>query len=129
MTNMSIRIAELISVLNMNKATFAKSLNITRSYVTKLTSGVGIPSARLIEDICEKHGVNNKWLLTGEGEMFKILYSDEEIAKLVSPLSGGNNAVMYRLITSALHVYENLDSVSQQIINKAITDTIAEMKK
>lgn len=58
------RIALLIDESGMTKTAFAKKLNITQPYVSKLLKN-GNPSDRLIEDICEKFEVDEDWLRNG----------------------------------------------------------------
>ena len=64
------RLALLIDKAGITKTAFAQKLNITQPYVTKLLK-TGSPSDRLIEDICEKFGVNEEWLRNGIEPMEK----------------------------------------------------------
>lgn len=64
------RLALLIDKVGITKTAFAQKLNITQPYVTKLLK-TGSPSDRLIEDICEKFGVNEEWLRNGIEPMEK----------------------------------------------------------
>ena len=68
--NIGDRIGEIISTLKIKKVYFAEQLKIDQSYVTQLTNGRRNPSDRLVSDICEKFNISEKWLRTGEGEMF-----------------------------------------------------------
>ena len=60
------RIALIIERSGMTKTAFAQKLNITQPYVSKLLK-TGVPSDRLVEDICEKFNVNEEWLRNGTG--------------------------------------------------------------
>lgn len=54
-------------VLHMNQKDFGKEIKLSGSNVGNIEVGrVGI-TERVIEDICSVFGVNEKWLLTGEG--------------------------------------------------------------
>ena len=74
------RIENLIKQLGITKTKFAeKALCISTLYLKNHNSGY-VPSDRLIEDICEKFNANEKWLRTGEGEMFIRKTRSETIA-------------------------------------------------
>lgn len=88
---MNDRIKELITTLNIKKATFAKRLSLSQPFVSELCSGAKAPSDRTIADICREFNVNEEWLRTGEGEMFVQLSRDEEIAGFMGDVMAGEN--------------------------------------
>lgn len=65
------RILTVINFCHLSRVEFADALKITPAYVSKITNKGAIPSNRLIDDICEKFGVNEKWLLNGTGDMIQ----------------------------------------------------------
>ena len=67
--------------LKLSQEAFAQKLKITSNYVSLMESGARMPSDRTISDICDNFNVNETWLRTGEGEMFRPLTRYEEIAK------------------------------------------------
>lgn len=67
---MNNRIKVLIKALEIKKVDFARRLNISQSFVSDMCSGKSKPSDRTILDICREFNVSEKWLRTGEGEMF-----------------------------------------------------------
>ena len=78
---MNTRIRELIKALGLKQAEFAQRLGVSRPFVSELCSGSKNPSDRTIQDICREFNVNERWLRTGEGEMFVQLSREEEITK------------------------------------------------
>ena len=71
MENISDRIIEIIKALGVNKSEFARRLNVTPSYISKLgKEPERMPSERMIIDICRTFNVSYAWLTTGQGEMF-----------------------------------------------------------
>ena len=76
-STMGERIALIISEKAKNQSDFAEKLRITPAYVTKMINKGAIPSERLIDGICQKYCVNRRWLLTGEGEKYKVDTSPE----------------------------------------------------
>ena len=74
------RIENLIKQLGITKTKFAEKLSVSQPYISKIIISGYVPSDRLIEDICEKFNANEKWLRTGEGEMFIRKTRSETIA-------------------------------------------------
>ena len=83
------RISSLLSALAMKQTTFAERLNLSQSYVSCIISGRNMPSDRVILDICAKFNVNETWLRTGQGEMFRPVSRDEEIAEFMGDVMSG----------------------------------------
>lgn len=82
------RIAEIVKSTGKTKTAFADSLGVSQQYISKLEK-TGTPSERTIRDICEKYNVNEYWLRTGEGEMFRQKSRQEEFAEFAAQLVGG----------------------------------------
>lgn len=68
----------------LNQSEFGKEISISRSAVWKLENGENTPSERTIEIICIKFGVNEKWLKTGEGEMYPQKTRNQEIQEFAN---------------------------------------------
>ena len=79
MNDIARRISQVIKEAGVTKSVFAKRINVSQPFVSQLTSGVSAPSGRTILDICREFNVREKWLRTGEGEMFVPVTRDEEI--------------------------------------------------
>ncbi len=110
------RILFLLEEKEITKTEFASKLNITQAYVSKITNKGAIPSDRLIEDICEKFGVNESWLRTGEGEMFSEVPAEDEYFKAVTQISKSND----KLAMQAIIEYWKLDDVSKEALKNYI---------
>lgn len=81
MDTISARIAAVIKASGLTKTAFAEKLNVSQSFVSRLAVGASVPSDRTILDICREFNVSERWLRTGEGEMFVQLSREEEITK------------------------------------------------
>lgn len=110
------RILFLLEEKEITKTEFASKLNITQAYVSKITNKGAIPSDRLIEDICEKFGVNESWLRTGEGEMFSEVPAEDEYFKAATQISKSND----KLAMQAIIEYWKLDDVSKEALKNYI---------
>ena len=110
------RILFLLEEKEITKTEFASKLNITQAYVSKITNKGAIPSDRLIEDICEKFGVNERWLRTGDGKMFSEVPAEDEYFKAVTQISKSND----KLAMQAIIEYWKLDDVSKEALKNYI---------
>lgn len=86
MDDLNKRISYLIEQLGIKKTTFAERLNVSQPYISQLCAGTSNPSDRTISDICREFNVNEEWLRTGQGEMFKPLSRSETIAGFAGEL-------------------------------------------
>ena len=83
------RLSACIKALGMTKTAFAERLNLTQSYISKITSDSAEPSERTIIAMCDKFNINETWLRTGQGEMFRPVSRDEEIAEFMGDVMSG----------------------------------------
>lgn len=117
------RISQVIDALHIKKVKFAQQINVDQSYITKLTSGKGKPSARLISSICDKFNVNEHWLSTGEGEMFNET-TQSVIEQLCAELKTSE------LESAILHSYFKLDpAIRHPLIETIMNEVNAEYNK
>lgn len=98
MSNISERIALCIEKSGLNKTAFAKRLGITQPFVSKLCSGASQPSDRTLADISREFNVNETWLRTGEGEMFKQVNRDQAIVDFMADILKGEPDFRTRLV-------------------------------
>ena len=64
------RIRQVREALSLSRQEFAQKLGISVSSIESYEYGRRVPSGAQIELLCRKLGVNEGWMLTGEGEMF-----------------------------------------------------------
>lgn len=71
-TTISQRFEALIKALKMNDNSFAKSIGISTTAITRVTNGENEPGFKLLTSTLETYPqINPSWLLRGEGDMFK----------------------------------------------------------
>ncbi len=64
------RIRQVRKIVGLNQTDFGKNVGLRQSSLGQIESGVRNATDRTILLICEKYGVLEEWLRTGEGEMF-----------------------------------------------------------
>ena len=96
------RIENLIKQLGITRTKFAEKLSVSQPYISKIIISGYVPSDRLIEDICEKFNANEKWLRTGEGEMFIRKTRSETIADFMVDMLNEEEPSYKRRLIEAL---------------------------
>ena len=117
------RIENLIKQLGITKTKFAEKLSVSQPYISKIIISGYVPSDRLIEDICEKFNANEKWLRTGEGEMFIRKTRSETIADfMVDMLNEEEPSYKRRLIEALAELstdeWKLLENITLQLAEK-----------
>lgn len=126
METISTRIMQVVEANGGNKSEFARRLNVTPAYISKLCKNAdSVPSDRTISDICHEFNVNERWLRTGEGEMFVKLSRSQEISAFMGDILSGEPDFRSRLIAALARL-----TPDQWKQLEGIADTlIAEMQK
>lgn len=123
METIATRIIKLCDVLNISKSDFARRINVTPSYISKLgKSTESVPSERTIDDICRVFGVSKLWLKTGEGEMYVKRSLNQELDMMVTTLmNDADESFKKRFVAALLQVPpEGWDAI-EEFVNKLST--------
>lgn len=70
------RLKQLRKELGLTQSAFAERIGSVQNTVTGYESGRRNPSAPVVSLICREFSVNERWLRTGEGEMFAQATND-----------------------------------------------------
>ena len=123
------RVKELRKVhLNMTQEIFAKSINITRSSIALIETEKTALTERNISEICRTFKVNPDWLRYGEGEVFKELSYEEELAEYfgnVLATSDISKDFQKRLI----YALSKLDDSDWKVLEKIAENLLEKNKK
>lgn len=96
------RIRELRKILDLNQTEFGTRIGIKQGSIAAYESGARTPMDTVILSICREFNVNETWLRTGEGEMFKPLSRSETIAKFAGELMKDEDDSFRRQLVEAL---------------------------
>ena len=83
---MNERLKKLRKSLDLTQQKFADKIGCKRNTIAKYETGVNAPSAAIISLICREFNVNEKWLETGNGDMFLPVDRNKDIARLTRQL-------------------------------------------
>lgn len=131
MSKLNDRISLLIVTLNIKKTAFAERLNVSQAFVSQLCSGAKQPSDRTISDICREFNVSEKWLKSGEGEMFISLTKNQIITDFMGDLIIDEDESFKRRLIEALaklnpEDWEVLERLAENITKKELGFTLAQ---
>lgn len=86
----------------LSQEDFASRIHRTRSEIKNIEYGKTTPKEEVIQSVCAAYGVNETWLRTGEGEMFKPISKDAELAAFLGDIMHGESADFRRRLVAAL---------------------------
>ena len=64
----------------LTQAQFGERIGVKGNTITNYETGLREPSSIVVGSICREFNVNEAWLRTGEGDMYKNLSRDEALA-------------------------------------------------
>ena len=96
------RIKMLRKALNLNQTDFGARIGIAQTSVANYETGRRDPTDAVILSICREFNVDETWLRTGEGSMFRPTSRDEQITAFVSEALSGTDPNFQRRLLSVL---------------------------
>lgn len=117
------RIKELRKALGLTQQKFADGMGVKQNTIAQYESGRNAPIDAVITLICRTYEVDETWLRTGEGEMFKPKSRNEELFEFAKKVAEGDPgsiqaqllAVMARLTDEQ---WEVLAQVAQEFVEE-----------
>ena len=118
MATINERIKALRGTLGMKQVDFANKISRTQAVFSKYESGAIAITDRTIADICREFNVNEQWLRTGEGPMFKQQSDiDNQLAAEVAKLIRSEDEFTKKLI----HAYLSLPDDAKDKVKDFVT--------
>lgn len=117
------RVRELRKESGLTLEKFGKHLGVGKTAISKIENGENNLTDQMILAICREYNVDEKWLRTGEGEMFKKLNRQQELAQLTATLfKEEEDSFKSRLIMALAQLneeeWELLEKISDKIAKK-----------
>ena len=125
---MNNRIKELRKSLGLTQQEFADRLNIKRGAIANYEIGRNVPIDAVTSLICKEFNVNENWLRTGEGEMFKQFTEQEKLMKYTALLLKDDDSIVASAIQALIITYEKLDDTSKSVLEKIALQYIENLK-
>ena len=119
MADIKDRIKLARTTLGKTQAEFAQAINRTQSLFARYENGTNNINDRTIADICREFNVNEQWLRTGEGPMFKQQSDiDNQLAAEVAKLIRSEDDFTKKLI----HAYLSLPDDAKDKVKDFVTE-------
>lgn len=83
MNGVNLRIKQVRENIKLSQTDFGKRLGLGRSYISAIELGQRTIKDRLIYEICREFGVSEKWLRTGEGDIYAPKAHPTKISKML----------------------------------------------
>lgn len=122
---MNKRIKELRKALGLTQQEFADKIGVKRNSMANYETGRNTPIDAIVVSICRIFNVNEEWLRTGQGEMFKQLSQAELAARTVGEALSSDN----KFIQSVFIALGKLTPAEWQLVEKFVTSVEEELKK
>ena len=99
---MNSRIKEVRKAKGLSQAAFGAPFGANRDMINNVENGRAAVSDIMVASICRTYDVNERWLRTGEGEMFVQIARDKEIMRFVGDVMHGEDDNFMRRFLLAL---------------------------
>lgn len=119
------RLRKLRKTLDLTQQEFADKLKVPRNTIGGYEVGKSNPSDAAVNNICNIFNVNEKWLRTGNGEMFIELTRDEQIEHFVGDALKSEDDSFKKKFISMLAA---LDESDWEVLQKMV-ELLQENKK
>lgn len=124
------RVRMLRKELDLTLEKFAKPLGVGKTAISNIENESRNLTDQMIISICREYNVNEEWLRSGEGEPFKKLSKEEEIASYVEDLlSDGTENPLYEIILEIMRTYSELTPKSQEVLRDFSRGLLDNMRK
>ena len=97
---MNERIKQIRKIFGLSQEAFGHRIEISKTSVSRLESGINNPSKQTIKLICREYGINEIWLRTGEGEMHSEISQEDRYSINLGKLTLEENQFVQNVINS-----------------------------
>ena len=96
---MNKRLKQIRNNLGLSQEEFGKKIGIeSRAHISSLENGTRNITDRIIKDTCREFGINEKWLRTGDGDMYYT--PDDRYAINVAKLQRTDDETIIRWVNA-----------------------------
>ena len=102
------RIKELRKSLKLNQTDFGDRIGVKQATIAGYENGSRQPIDAVITAICREFGVNEEWLRTGSGEMFREVDTEARFSEWAGRvLAGRDETFQKRFVTMMMSLTED----------------------
>lgn len=122
---MQSRFKAVRTYLNLTQKEFGEKIGIKGNTVANYEIGLRNPSDAVIKAICREYGVDEEWLRTGEGTMFRLSSESELIDRAISEVLTSDDD----LIKGILLAYWELSGPKKAVIREIVQNAADHIKR
>lgn len=119
------RIRAVRKELGLTLEKFGDKIGLKKNSISQIENGKNSVTDQVIRSICREFNVNEEWLRTGQGEMFKQLSQAELAARTVGEALSSDN----KFIQSVFIALGKLTPAEWQLVEKFVSSLEDELKK
>ena len=119
------RIKKIRKTAELTQIEFGERLGVKGNTITGYESGSRSPSDAVIMSICREFNVDEHWLRTGEGEMFRQLSRSEELSAFFGDLLADTPDFRHSLLT----VLARMTPDEWALLEKKAWELVEELQK
>lgn len=105
---MTSRLKAIRKTLDLNQTEFAKHLGITQTAYSMIENGVRPLAEKYIKVVCSSFNVSERWLVTGEGDMFSSSPYETEFTAIFSSLAPATQKYLLQMAKELLELQQQL---------------------
>ena len=118
------RIKELRKALGLTQQKFADGMGVKQNTIAQYESGRNAPIDAVITLICRTYEVDETWLRTGEGEMFKPKSRNEELFEFAKKVAeGAPGSIQAQLLAVMARLTDEQWEVLAQVAQEFVEET------
>ena len=126
---MNTRIKKVRNTVGLTQTEFGTRIGVKGNTVTGYETGLRNPSDAIILSMCREFGVNEDWLRTGNGEMFKESPLRNEVGYYVEELlEDFKDNPFYDMIIEMMKTYAELDDKSKKVLRNCASKFLDNIK-
>lgn len=122
---MNSRLKQVRKTLGINQTDFGARIGLNQSTIAGYESGIRQISPATILAICKEYNVSESWLRSGEGDMFRPVSRDEEIAAFVGDILSETPDFRRRFVA----VLARMTPAEWELLEKKARELLEDTKK
>ena len=119
------RIKEIRTTLGLSQTEFGLRVGVKQGTVAGYENGARVPLDTVVASICREFNVNEAWLRTGDGEMFRPTRRNDEITAFFGDILSSDPDFRHRFIS----VLARMTPDEWAILEAKIKDIAGETKQ
>ena len=122
MIHINERIKELRETLGLSQQEFAERIHSKQVSVSSYERGTRTPLEPIILSICREFNVNERWLRTGEGPMFRPQTEDDQLMAALGDIALGEDSFRRRFIAALATMPPENWKVLEALLRKTLEE-------